>query len=130
MIMYPHGAPIADPAKAARSDPFQQKIFDKNSLMERIGHDEELYREIGDMFKAQMPEALYNLRQAVLKKKNSQVVFFAHFIKGQCANMGAFKLHFIAEQIERLAKLDSDNEPITALLPLLKNAYNELIPLI
>jgi HPt (histidine-containing phosphotransfer) domain-containing protein len=128
--MHPQAAATAGPVKAVGPDPFQQKIFDKNYLMESIGHDEELYRELGDLFKAQMPEALRNLRQEALKKNNAQVAFFAHLIKGQCGTLGAFKLHCIAGQIERLAKLDSDDEPITALLPLLEKAYNEFILLI
>ncbi|MDM8523709.1 response regulator [Desulfococcaceae bacterium HSG8] len=83
-----------------RSDDSVSKIFDRENLLDRLGNDEALCREILDMFLQNMPGMIERLKTALDDNDAEQTSMEAHTIKGMSANMGACRLNETASEME------------------------------
>jgi signal transduction histidine kinase/HPt (histidine-containing phosphotransfer) domain-containing protein/ActR/RegA family two-component response regulator len=75
-------------------------VFDKEDLLNRIGGDEEICKEILEAFLESMPEQIESLKTALNEDNTDLTDFRAHAIKGTCANIGAQRLRDLALEIE------------------------------
>ncbi len=110
------GRCFGDPNKKDRKIPKEKKvkalsenIFDKSTLLERLGNDEEIYTEVIQLFLEDMPLEIEVLQQAFANNDTTLVKRQAHTIKGVAANVGAKVLQETAFQIENNVK---ENERI------------------
>lgn len=67
----------------------QLASFDRNIALERAGGDEELLREIAEIYLAEYPPLLEGIRSAVDAGDADALQRSAHTLKGSLATMGA-----------------------------------------
>ncbi len=98
-------------------------IFDRKALMENLDGDEELFKELIDIFLATIPSDIASLKQALSKKDSVQARRYAHSIKGVSGNIKAKALSSIALNIEMAIK-EGDTEKAVSLV---RNIEEEFI---
>ena len=76
-------------------------FFDK-ALEKRFYGNIEFYHEMVNLFIVSSEEKLFELKQAINSDDIDKVKSSAHFIKGGAANVGAYKITELAEQMELL----------------------------
>lgn len=76
--------------------------FDLSIALERVGGDEELLKEIADLFVEDAPQLLEAIRVAIEAKDGSALHRAAHSLKGSVANFGAEKSVETAFQLEQM----------------------------
>ncbi len=97
-------------------------IFDRQALLENLEGDEELFRELIDIFLATIPSDIESLKQALSKKDSVQARRYAHSIKGVSGNIKAKTLSSIALNIEMAAK-EGDIEKALSLVPDIEEGF-------
>jgi HPt (histidine-containing phosphotransfer) domain-containing protein len=109
----------------------KDSIFDWDGLLHRLMGDEDLAKEIIDDFLKQIPDNLFAVKQALIKKDLTLLKREAHIIKGSSGNVGALALQKIAEQIEiaseikDLVKIGSFISKLDIQLEILKNKLTQ-----
>ncbi len=78
--------------------------FDLAVALERVGGDEELLKEIADLFVEDAPQLLEAIRVAVEAGDGSALHRAAHSLKGSVANFGAEEAVKAAFQLEQMGK--------------------------
>lgn len=79
--------------------------IDIAGVLQRIGGDQDLLREIIDLFLETAPEQLRHLQTAVAGAYNSaETLRLVHDLKGTAANIGAEHLRHLARQYELAAQ--------------------------
>lgn len=79
-------------------------VFDYQQLVENLGGDLDLFREIAAMFLEDSSRLLAKLSDAVTNRQVDQVHLLAHSLKGSVANFGATAAYEAARQLEQAAK--------------------------
>ena len=97
-----------------------EKVFDRESLNNRLGNDEELISEIIGIFLEDLPAQIGNIEKALEERNSELVTRHAHTIKGASSNIGAMALSATALKIE-MAGNDGDPESARAYLDDLKS---------
>ncbi len=78
----------------------QPDIFDREELMERVGGNEDICKQVVKLFMDNLPEYIRKLRTALQKNDARQIQFQAHTVKGMAANVAAHRMHSIASELE------------------------------
>jgi PAS domain S-box-containing protein len=89
-------------------------IFDWNDFLSRFDRDEPLCKTFLREFPEQLTDEIEKLKTAVKENDPVHIKFYAHSIKGMCANISAYRLRDMAYQIERTGM--SDNTEAARLL--------------
>ena len=100
----------------------QDIIFDRDSVLRRIGGSEELLNEITSMFTNEAVTMIDNLNEKFNDKNADEISKAAHLIKGASANVGAMVINAIARKIEKAAKND-DLDVISGLTEKLEHEF-------
>jgi CheY-like chemotaxis protein/HPt (histidine-containing phosphotransfer) domain-containing protein len=82
----------------------QPVAFDPEPLLQRIGGDEELLRELVEMFLSEGPPLLEKIRAAIEVKDAEVVERAAHLLKGSACNFAAAEVVRAAQRLENLAR--------------------------
>lgn len=101
-------------------------IFDKQALFERTMNDEKLVRKLISIFLKDLPKQMTALKENVKKRDFENIKWYAHYIKGSSANMGAMGLSTVAANMEKAAK-DSLSDEIDILMSELEEQYELLM---
>jgi HPt (histidine-containing phosphotransfer) domain-containing protein len=64
-------------------------LWNKTEALERLGGDEDLLRELCEMFLAESPKLLQKLREAIAEADSQEVMRAAHSLKGELGYLGA-----------------------------------------
>ena len=72
----------------------------KAEALERLGGDEELLRELCQIFLQESPKLLVRLRRAVVEGDGQAMVRAAHTLKGELGYLGAARASQAAQQLE------------------------------
>jgi two-component system, sensor histidine kinase and response regulator len=107
----------------------EQPILDHQLAMSRVGGDEELLKELAELFLTEYPRLMAELRLAYDQGDAKQVERAAHGLKGSVANFGAKRAVDAAYQIEqlgRVGKLGAVSEPLQSLDLILMALHTEL----
>ena len=94
--------------------------FDLNAALERVGGDQELLKEIAQLFLDDAPGGLALIREAVEKNDALALQRAAHSLKGSVANFGAEETVEAAYQLEQMGangKLDGAKDVFVVLEP-------------
>jgi len=78
----------------------QPDVFDREELMERVGGNEAICKQVLKLFMDNLPEYIRKLRTALQKNDAGQIQFQAHTVKGMAANVAAHRMHSIASELE------------------------------
>jgi len=78
----------------------EKEIFDKGELLDRVGGDEEIFREIVKTFMEEAPLQVQKLKEVLQEGEALSVERQAHLLKGAAMNMGAKVLQAVALEVE------------------------------
>lgn len=92
------GFSSADPGPAA--GPSADVAWDKVGALERLGGDEDLLRELCQIFLDESPKLLQKLKQAIANGESDSVMRAAHSLKGELGYLGATKAVQAARVLE------------------------------
>ncbi|MFL6210577.1 MAG: response regulator [Pyrinomonadaceae bacterium] len=93
----PAGADVRPPAGIA-----VESIFDAAAALARVGGDEELLREIAELFLSDCPRLMSHIREAVVRGDAEALDFAAHSLKGAAGNFYAQAAVEAAQRLETL----------------------------
>ena len=79
-------------------------VFNQAALLKRVMNDQELLREIIQMFLDDMPAQISKLKECVTGEDAQNVAQMAHKIKGAAGNLGGESLQALASAIEKASK--------------------------
>ena len=91
------------PAQIANQTP-AEPAFDGEGMLERVGGDHELLVEIVELFKAESPRALLEIRQSVAGQDASRLEQAAHKLRGSLVAFGADSAARAAFTLELLGR--------------------------
>lgn len=97
--------------------------FDKEALMERVDGDEELAKELLELYLEDVPDRINAIKQAQTSGDMKTITIEAHTIKGSSSNIGADDIKEAAFQVE-LAGKDENQETIPSLIQQLEEKFN------
>jgi two-component system, sensor histidine kinase and response regulator len=78
----------------------EKSLWGKAEALERLGGDEELLRELCQIFLEESPKLLVKLRQAILDSDAQGVIRAAHSLKGELGYLGAAGASQAAQELE------------------------------
>jgi CheY-like chemotaxis protein len=110
------------------SDPDPQ-VFDLAALRDRLDGDEELLKEMVQLFFSHAPTLVAQLRSALTAEDWEEAARSVHTLKGAFATFGAKALAQVAEEIERTAE-KSDKDAVAPLLRKLDFGLIELLDVV
>ena len=79
-------------------------VVDRAAVLDRVGGDEELLREIIDIFLEEYPSLVAGIRDAVEKKDAGALERSAHNLKGSVSNFGAESATRAAADLELMGR--------------------------
>lgn len=102
-----------------------EEVFDKSSLLNRVLGDEDLVREVIEVFLSDIPNKINAMKQALDKREASQVRDQAHAVKGAAMNVSALALRETAFQMEQAGESE-DMEKAISLMPEMEKQFEIL----
>jgi len=93
---------VAAPSPESDED-FRVQI-DRQALMERLGGDNSLLKEIAELFMEDCARLLADMQQAVGQRDAERLEKAAHSLKGSVGNFGALRAVETLAEVERLAR--------------------------
>jgi two-component system, sensor histidine kinase and response regulator len=97
-------------------------VFDRSSLLQRIGGDEALIATFVTMFTTSSDEHLAALAKAAAEGDAEQIRRKAHAVKGSAGNVGAVRLSVAADTLEKAIRENPSVDP-SGLLAKLEEEY-------
>jgi len=107
--------------------PEQLAGLDLSTALSRVGGDEELLKEIAEIFLEQCPEDLHEVRSAIEASDAGALEHAAHSLKGSVGNFGARQAFEAALRLEKMGRSQELSNCNQALIELEK-ALEELKP--
>lgn len=92
--------------------------LDREAVLDRVGGDEALLKEIAGIFLTEYPSLIDGIREAITQKDAHRLEHCAHTLKGSVSNFGVDAATEAAYQLEILARrknLDQAPEALRAL---------------
>ena len=111
---------------AQETAPDAAPAFKRDELLDRVGGDEELMREVVGLFLEDAPRLLAELRRALSDGDAPAVYRTAHTLKGSAGNFGAQPLIDIAQRLEARSR-EGDMATSRAAFAALENEVNRLV---
>jgi len=108
-----NGSPSTKAQKINR-DNNNNGIFDRASLLERVGGDEGFLIELVNLFLQEVPKLILSMQHAIEKDDRILLHRSAHTLKGSAGNISANELQQVALKLEKLSK-ENDVAPIKEL---------------
>ena len=81
-------------------------VFDRDALMDQLGGDEQLAREVIDLFVRECPLQLATIRAAIDQGSAREVYVTAHTLKGAAGTLAAREVARAALAVELLGRED------------------------
>lgn len=101
-------------------------VFDRSAFMSRVQDDREMAELIIEAFLEEIPGEAPRLEGALATGELETIRQLAHKIKGSAGNLGALRLHKLAQQIEQAASQEAKREKLNELIPRLKREFQSL----
>ena len=100
-------------------------VWQKSEALDRLEGDEDLLRELCQIFLEESPKLLEKLKRAVNESDPTAVMQAAHSLKGELSYLGAENACSVAKQLEILGR-DRDLSTAAEMLNLLERELSEL----
>jgi protein-histidine pros-kinase len=97
---------------------FAHKVFDQESLLERLQNDADLARLVVTTFLNDVPQQVEKLRFFIERADTQGAAYQAHLLKGAAANVGCEAFRAIASEIEQAAKVGDIGQLTTGICDL------------
>ena len=97
----------------------QATLIDRTAVLDRVGGDVDLLREITAIFIAEYPALLGEIQEAVASRNAKKLERAAHSLKGSVANFGAqaaIEASYRLEVIGRRERLDEASDALADLV--------------
>jgi HPt (histidine-containing phosphotransfer) domain-containing protein len=104
-------------------------LVDRDALLDRVGGDEDLMREITAIFLAEYPELIQDIERAVAAGDAKGLERAAHSLKGSVSNFGAEAATQAAYRLEAMGRKGQIDEAPAALAELLVQ-FQQLHPVL
>ena len=107
----------------------KDKVFDKESALDIFSGDEELLKELCNIFINEYPKQIFKIKAAIEGHNSSELMKSAHRLKGSAANIGAKETYNTAHILEAIGKknnLDDAEKIYEVLLDNLERLAHEL----
>ncbi len=78
-------------------------VFNRGELLDRLGGNQELLKEVIQVFLNDVPLQIENLKKRLAEEEKAAVVRQAHTLKGAAANIGAERVRETAWELEQAA---------------------------
>jgi HPt (histidine-containing phosphotransfer) domain-containing protein len=92
------------PASPSASTPAAADVFDAAAMRERLGEDEQLVRELVELFQEDYPRLLQRVAAAIRSSDPEALRQAAHTLKGSVATFGAQTATRLAKQLEEIGQ--------------------------
>ena len=118
-----------DAAEIGNDMTLELAIFNRSLALDRVGGDEELLREVAQLFLQECPPLIRQIREAVQHADADRVMEAAHTMKGSLATLGAEAGAQTAFQLEMMGRkhlLDGSHSVCSALEEQLGQLNDEL----
>ena len=92
----------------------ETEVFDEGALLDLVGRDESLMREIITLFLDEAPRLLAQIRSALTDGNLFALQFAAHALKGSVANMAAVRAFGAALELETVARAGRLDDALNA----------------
>jgi two-component system sensor histidine kinase/response regulator len=89
---------------AVPTAPSGKLLWGKAEALERLGGDEELLRELCQIFLQESPKLLVRLRRAIVETDAQAVMRAAHSLKGELGYLGAVRASHAAQELEDMGQ--------------------------
>jgi HPt (histidine-containing phosphotransfer) domain-containing protein len=103
----------------------EYSVFDKEAFLGRIGRNEALAQKIMVKFIDDVPKRMEAIRSAMEKRDMEEIRIQAHTIKGSSRNVGAERLGYYAERLEK-SSASGDSALLEELVAMVQNGFEEL----
>ena len=104
-------------------------VVNKNDVLERLGGDEDLYKDICRIFVRDVPMMLQRMKEELEAGRVEIATRYAYSIKSIASNVGADDLMELARTAE-MAGRTADAGAMTGYLESLETAFAEVTPLL
>ncbi len=102
------------------------KVFDFDSLNQRLGGDTMLINQIVNLFIKDIPGKIDLLKDSLTKQDFPTASFYSHTIKGSGLNIGAARMSLVADQIDRQLR-SGVTDSIEVLTRSLESEFNNFV---
>jgi len=122
--------PLSATSQAEASVPVKSEVkskLDRQVILARVEGDAGLLKEVTDLFLADTPRLLTEIRESLSKKDSRALERAAHSLKGAVGNFGATAVHQITFDLETMGRHD-DLALAPDLLKRLEQEITDLIP--
>jgi HPt (histidine-containing phosphotransfer) domain-containing protein len=102
-------------------------LLNIGELLSRVDNDQELVRELVQLFKQECPRLMQSLHDAISKKEMKAVETTSHSLKGILANLSATRATLAASRLEEISNAE-EHSRIRAALAALESEIALLIP--
>lgn len=99
--------------------------IDRDSIMKRLGGDEELFRSFIEVFTEDSPAMVQQLRSAIAESNSRLIQRSAHSLRGLAANFNATGVVDLTSKLEQAGK-DGDLSEASSLMTQLNEAMEQL----
>ncbi len=103
----------------------KKNVFDKADLFNRLMGDEDLAKEVIELFLDDLPPKLIAIKEAFIKSDAPQLRRLAHTVKGAAANIGAGAFRDFASLMEQAGEAE-DLDKAASLLPQIDEQFKRL----
>ncbi len=117
-----NGLPLKD-FKKIKGGNYYNYIFNRATLLDRVGGDEEFLIELVKLFLQEAPKLLVSIKSAIENDDRILLHRSAHTLKGSSANISAKELQKISMELEKLSK-EGDMASIKKLFTETKKVFN------
>ena len=93
--------PVDDPEP---EQPHEAPVLDRRALSSRVGDDSEFLKMMVDMFRADCPEHLAEVKSALSEGDAQRLQKAAHTLKGSAGNLGGLQARTAAFGVEQIAR--------------------------
>ncbi len=92
----------------------RNSTFDLNKALEQVGGDQEILKEIIDIYRREYPKQLHEIHEGIEKNDAAKIAQVAHTIKGAVGNFGAKPAFEAALRLEGIGKSENLSEAVGA----------------
>ncbi len=104
-----------------------EPIWNVAELLERVDHDQELLRDLLNIFKADFPRTLQSLESAVAGGDLKNCARLSHTLKGMLGSLGATRAASAAANLDLLAS-SGETASLKQAVDALKREAGDLVP--
>jgi len=105
--------------------PTGEAVFNRKELLDRLDGNEELVREIIEVFLKDIPLQMEKLKKDLQNEETAVIQRQAHTIKGAAANINAELMRQAAWEVEMAAK-EGNREKARTLVPIVEKRFQDL----